>query len=373
MPAPRQTVSLVVGGVLLAAGLGLGATGATAVGTLPTAGKSLTVAPAQGNDNIRPTLTTSAACPATTAFYFASLYGPGLPDDGQPMLTQPLDTVEVKTGPFTIQTSFTFKETAAAAGKALTAGTYAIRLVCLDELSNVKDAFSRQIVFSSDTAWTVSGATPTPTATSTATATPTVSSSASATPTATTTPTPSATAVATPTPTTTGPAVVAVDATGATLGSSPTLRIGDVVALTVRGFVPGEQVGVVLEPQGTDLGGDDADAAGVFEGQYEVPNLEPGNHTLAFNGSSRIVRWTFRVAGQQGVAAGGGTTTSSGGVASAGGGTTSVSGGSGGLAATGAGVSTQLLLAGLLVATGLGVTWCGLPRGRHERRRFAAA
>ena len=170
MPAVRQTTSLAAGVVLVAAGLAVGVSPATAVGTLPAAGKALAVTPAQGNDNIRPTLATSTACPAGSTFYFTYLYGPGLPDDGQPMLNQPSDSVPVTAGPFNSQTDLSFKETAAKAGASLVAGTYVVRLVCLDDLSNVKDAFTRQVVFSSATAWAVSGAggSATPTATSSA-------------------------------------------------------------------------------------------------------------------------------------------------------------------------------------------------------------
>ena len=150
----------------------------------------------------------------------------------------------------------------------------------------------------------------------------------------------------------------------------PTLLVGDVVALRVSGFGADEQVDVELQPLGTALGGDLADADGVFEGEFEVPDLEAGEYTLAFASSSTTVTWPFRVAGRPAPSASSGATT--GGAAFSGGGTTT-SGSAGGLAATGVGLSGQLLLAALLVTAGLGATWAGLPRGRHERPRFAAA
>lgn len=376
--APHRPVLRALGALCLAASavLGVTAVGAavSAVGALPAAADPLTLTPASGSDLIRPTIVLSGACPVVSTSYFPYLYGPGLPDGGQPMANMSADTALLGTG-LSFQTDFSFKETAAKAGATLVAGTYLVRVDCLDELTNVTRAFTRTVTFTSATAYVVGvvtvtatptvsayvSATPTASITATPSATPTsaspsptasptvlVTASASATPTA----TPTASRPPTPSPTVVvaGPVSISVvNADGVTLPASPLLRPGQRVTVRATGFLPSETIGAVVRPSSTALPGGQADSAGAVDYGLTVPPLAAGQHVLELRSASRTVSLPFLVPSAfTGAVVDAGPVTATGAVT--GGSASAPSGGS--LAATGGPVGRLLALSGLLLVVG---------------------
>ena len=152
------TVAVAVASVAVGAAAGP----AAAAGALPAAGQALTLSPAYGNQFVLPTLQTSSACPAGSDTFYVRLYGGAtgsqMPDAGQ-LMKEPGSIDMSTSAPFSSQTAFNFKDTAADAGVTTLAGSYVVQLVCQTELSDVLRTFTATVTFSTPTFWTTPGAT----------------------------------------------------------------------------------------------------------------------------------------------------------------------------------------------------------------------
>ena len=198
--------------VVTAVSVSLGDGVASAV---PPAGSlgSLTVTPAEGDDNARMAATTSGPCPSATKLADLIIEGPVGTDGTAPdtatfpsSLPYPvtfLDPNRVSTSTaFTQQFSKTLKDAATERGKTIQAGEYHLTTRCFDELAlQVFGTFTASLLFNTPTHYTVINSTITPTPTPAVTPTPTPA----VTPTPAATPTPAPTPAATPTPAVTPP------------------------------------------------------------------------------------------------------------------------------------------------------------------------
>lgn len=133
-----------------------GGDAAFAAGAVPSAGSSMTVSPASGNNFVKPTLALSGPCGVGTTHYGVLLYGGSagsqMPDDGQLMISG--DTGLSTSSAFSITTSNTFQDTAADAGVANLGGSYVIEVRCLDDFENLLGRFTAPVNFSSPTTFT---------------------------------------------------------------------------------------------------------------------------------------------------------------------------------------------------------------------------
>jgi hypothetical protein len=95
----------------------------------------LTIQPPTGTDTTAITVTTSAPCATPSDGFSVLLFGPGDFAGGVPVLA-PTGTGFSTTAPITAQLERTLADAAAELGAPLVAGTYQLKLVCLDRAAN---------------------------------------------------------------------------------------------------------------------------------------------------------------------------------------------------------------------------------------------
>lgn len=169
----RTFVAAVAGCATVGAVLVTVATPASAVGARYTGTPvgTVSIRPATGTNQSAIDYTTSAACPAGVS-YEARLFGAGMPDAGE-VVTSRTDAGFSTSSPVSGSFSNT-PQFFADKNSATLSGTYDVVVRCTDRFGDTsRGDFRGTITFSSPTAYTASGASPSPSASASATAGPT--------------------------------------------------------------------------------------------------------------------------------------------------------------------------------------------------------
>lgn len=158
----RRAYAVVLGLVGAAVLAMAAAAPAHAEGKLPEEVGGLSISPATGTD-LLPVLSFSPdiPCQADADYYFALLYGPGLPDTGQLIANANIGLST--TTPFTAQALYTVADVIRSArgdAATVTPGRYVVEFTCSDELIESTRRWTGSLTFTSPRAYTADPVTP---------------------------------------------------------------------------------------------------------------------------------------------------------------------------------------------------------------------